>query len=148
MISNSHIDKNNNSNNKIHFLNLVSGTLLFLTSVYGFMDIHDDFHFTNLVVNLYTIFASFGVVFVSIAGCRGQNPPGILDYFTNHNRQLTFLFFYSWLTIGVSFTSQVLGILVLIYSFLGLCYFRIVEQEQDQRVVTANSENIGMNSVV
>ena len=136
-----------NNNNNIHFLNFVSGVLLFLTSIYGFMDIKDDFHFTNLVVSIYTIFASVGVVFVSIAGFKGQNPPGILEYFNDHNRQFIFLFIYSWLTIGVSLTSQVLGSFVLVYSFLGLIYDRLCGLTTLKPPDTINP-TVGMNNVV
>ena len=114
-----------NNNNKIHFLNFTSGILLFLASIYGFMETHKKVDFTNLVVNVYTTFVSFGIVFVAIAGYRGQHPPGILEWFEDHYRQLKFIFIYSWLTIGLSFTSKVLSILVLVYSFLGYIYLKI-----------------------
>ena len=116
---------NNNNNNKLHFLNFTSGILLFLASIYGFMDTPEKVHFTNLVVNVYTFFVGFGVVFVAIAGYRGQHPPDILESFEDHSTQLKFLFLYSWLTIGLSFTSRVMGSLVLVYSFVGLIYIKL-----------------------
>lgn len=135
----------NNKNKKIHALNLVSGILLFITCVYGFIDIKDQFHFTNTIVNIYTIFVSIGVVFVAIAGFREQNPPGILEYFMEHKRQLRFLFLYSWLTIGLSFTSQVLSILVLIYSFFALVYDILWDLNTPTSLANTT---FGMNNVV
>ncbi len=125
-----------NGNNMLHLLNFSSGILLFLACVYGFMESKENFHFTNLIVNIYTIFASLGTVFVAIAGYREQHPPGILDYFTCHDRQLKFLFLYSWLTVGLSYTSCVLGSLVLVYSFLGYIYLNWYSSNN-----TSNSNN-------
>ena len=141
---------NNNNNNKIHSLNFISGILLFITCIYGFIDIKDNFHFTNFIVNIYTIFASIGVIFVQIAGFKEQNPPGVLEYFMEHELQLKFLFLYSWLTIGVSFTSQVLSILVLIYSFFALIYDKLWGLNTITINNNTNNTNlpIGMSNVV
>lgn len=139
---------NNTPSKKIFSLHVVSGILFFLASIYGFLETHEHFQFTNLVVNIYTFFVSLGVILVGVCGLRGRDPPSVLSYFSSQGVQFKFLFFYSWLTIGLSTTSQVFGILVLIYSFSGWCYLVSLGKPEPTQTPLPEEANIRLDGVV
>ena len=85
---------------------------------------------------------------MGISGLRVRYPPSVLSYFFNYTIQFKFLFFYSWLTIGISPTSQVFGILVLIYSFFGWCYLISLGKPVTSPTPLPASANIRLDGVV
>ena len=139
---------NNTHCKKISSLHVGAGILFFLASIYGFLETHEHFQFTNLVVNIYTFFVSLGVILVGVSSLKGLDPPGVLSYFSSYAIQFKFLFFYSWLTIGLSATSQVFGILVLIYSFFGWCYLVSLGKPEPTQTQLPEEANIRLDGVV
>ncbi len=85
---------------------------------------------------------------MGISGLRVRYPPSVLSYFFNYTIQFKFLFFYSWLTIGLSATSQVFGILVLIYSFFGWCYLVSLGKPDPTQTQLPEEANIRLDGVV
>jgi len=125
-----------NSNDVIKCCNIISGILLIISSIFGFIEIGETFSFSIMTISTYSVFISIIILSVSLNFGLFNFPE--LEQVSN---QMKYLLLFSFLIINTSIAGTVIGSMLSIYSGITLIMVKTNYIKDDMNEETTHNNS-------